>query len=49
MAFRTTRREFLKRGAAATVAGNFCTVAFAEKPQEKLPPVRTLTQGPKHH
>ncbi|MFO1021272.1 MAG: hypothetical protein U0903_11325 [Planctomycetales bacterium] len=49
MASRSTRRHVLKQGVAAIVAGGLSTGLFAAKPQEKLPPVRTITQGPKRH
>lgn len=49
MASGTTRREFLRQGVIAAAAGGFGTRAFAAKPEEKLPPVRTITHGPKQH
>lgn len=44
----STRRQFLKQASAATLA----TLALTEQDllaDVKLPPVRTLTKGPKHH
>jgi hypothetical protein len=42
-----TRREILKAGAAVLAAAAMPRLARGQ--DEKLPPVRTITQGPKHH
>ncbi len=44
-----SRRLALKTVAAATVVPAFSSVGNERPPSDQLPPVRTITRGPKHH
>ena len=44
-----SRREFVKLTAAGALAGSAARTLLADEKKHQLPPVRTITRGPKHH
>ena len=43
------RRHLLRSAAAGAIARGLSRLASADESKEKLPPVRVITRGPKHH